>query len=820
MILLNFDHMLFADSEVTGIQFGIWLQQRSPYIVKSDIVIPEGLVLQIESGVVVKFTGNYQISVKGALIANADKAKPIVFTSIFDSKFGEAIINHNSTPRSADWKGIEFFDSCDAYVTVLNHCIIRYSNWAIRCSKSFPILSNIKITETDNHILKLNDQDYPFEPGQIISPLPQENRPLIKPLPEPVEETDLAKMKRLWEQRKQKLEQERLRALQDSVRKANKLKPILTKTGRLYIERRLFDHFDIQNIKDLISFMPGFLNLATIWTGSQLSSRGIPLSLANNRVLYQVEGIPFYEPVAKTSYLEFIPLDAIDQIVIDRGIMLSPFNHHGIIGTVNFIPRYENSTFFNKTRIELGEFGTKKLSTFLALNRDSTFVNLSTNFMNSSGYWETFPQKTEGLNFRQKYASDRYNFCMFLKHTSFNLFTSYFENDQFQLGLIPQFQTASPINRNGFVFSLSKAVKINPRVTSRIIGNYVRVIERSEVDLLDTSKVNQLTIGDHFLSKGNLLSIAILTQYKQPHYQATAGIAISRYFVEPLFRFTDDNGKFIDNDSMVTVSSMLDYENAGFVEFGYNFSPFIGFVGKTEVNFTNSSIRPDISFDAKIIYNPFLPVDSYLKYSVAARSAALIEKRIYLPDFFMGNLDLKSERFEQWEWCTDFHLTPDLSCGLTLYYLKNKNLIQLNPDYHFINSSKALMTTGYEFMFQGKMTKNIFFLSNIAHHQAKSSVWFYPRWKMNGLFRIHWFREFSTITTFQYISQFDKEQNLGSYYLLGMSLAYQLFPKMKIAVNSVDLLDQCPKNPEYIRNEMPAIPAGPGRSFYFSISIE
>ncbi|UCE04920.1 MAG: TonB-dependent receptor [bacterium] len=820
VISLNYNIRLYAYSEVAGIQSGVWSLNNSPYVVKSDILIPKGLILKIEEGVVVKFAGNYRIIVSGGLIAKGKKTNPIIFTSVFDNEFGKIAFKQIRIPKLSEWKGIEFSDDCDDYLTILDHCIVRYSQWGIRCSNSYPLLTNLMLIHNENRFLQINNLDYPFEPGEIINPISHETRPSISPLPEPIQETDLERVKRIMERQRLKIEQQRLKALQDSIRKVNKIEPIFSKTGRITIEREIFDQFNVQSINELIGYFPGFLNFATIWTGSQMTSRGITPTLSNNRLLFLINGVPFYEPVAKTSYLEFIPLDAIEKIEVDRGIKPSRFNHHGVIGSVNFLPRYCASGLVNKSKIELGGFGTKKLTTFLGFQHDSTFINLSMNFLNNPGYWKTLSQGEMGLDFRQKYASDRYNFFMFVKHSSMSVFTSYFEHDQFQLGLVPQLQYTGPTQRRGLVFSLSKEIKINPQISTKIVGNCVKNYERSEL-ATPGSVGYQLSSDENYIrSQGNLISIAVLSQYRQPRYLAMAGITVSRFMVESLFEVNNREDGFTQNENWRIPSEVLNYENLGFVEIGYNLSPFIGFNGKTYISFANLSSQPDFSMDARIIYKPFLPFDTYLRYTRAMRTATSIEKSIYLPDLFYGTTELKNEKFEQWEWSTDFHIKRDLTFGFIVYHVKSTNLIQLNPDYYFTNSDTIFRTTGFESLLQGKINNKIFLLTNVARNHRKYSGWFYPKFKINGLAKIHWLGNFSTITTFQYLGQLSSINKLGPYYLVHLSLVYQLLHKIQISLNGFDLLNQCPENPEYIRGEIPTIPIGPGRSFYLTMKIE
>ena len=817
---LLFNVELYAQTEVGDIQSGTWSLGKSPYIVTSEIVIPQGLVLKIQPGVVIKFAGNYRIAVSGGLIAQGDKKRPVVFTSIFDTTSGKIIVSNKKIPGAGDWKGIEFLDECDDYTTVMDHCIIRYSNWGIHCYDVYPLLINITFAATEQRSLMINNTEYPFETGQRISPITPGTRPVIAPLPEPVQQTDLDKVKRALEQQQLKLEQIRLKALQDSIRLANKVKPVFTNSGKITLENRVFDQLNIHSMNELISYLPGFLNIATIWTGSQLTSRGVPPNLSNNRLLFKFDDTPFYEPIAKTSYLNFIPLDGIEAVEIDRGIALSRFNHHGIAGSVNIIPQHKTPGFVNKSRVELGTFGTKKLSGFLGLNRDSTLLNLSMNFMNNSGYWRTFSPGESSPGFRQKYANDLYNLSLFLKYTASDLFVSYFENDQFQLGLVPQFQYTNPIKRRGLVLSMSHTLKINPRLHGKIVTNYVDTYERSAINNFVLPGSLEPGGADYFLSKGNLFSFSILSQYKKPRYLVTAGVTFSRFFVSPLFEIKNSRGEIIQNENWTTVAKIVKYENTGFVRIGYNITPFWGIDGKTTVHFADSYREPDFSVAAKIIYNPFLPVDSYLKYSFASRSATLIERYVHFPGLVYGNTDLKSEKFAELEWCTDIHPKQDLKFGFALYHSKNTDVIELTPEYYFENDNHTYQATGCEVILQGKIFNRSFLLTNVSYDHFKSSRWRYPQFRINGLANIHWFRNFSTITAIQYLSEFETGTKFGPYYLANLFLVYQLLPRIKISLKCFDLLDQHPGNPEYIRGEMAAIPAGPGRCFFISTTIE
>ncbi|MDZ7332802.1 MAG: hypothetical protein ONB13_05845 [candidate division KSB1 bacterium] len=170
---------------MAGFQFGIWNSKNSPYLVVDDIIVPKGLVLKIEPGVVVQFAGQYQIIVEGSLIAKGSEARPIIFTSLHDPQLANPSLGSFRSARPSDWRGIEFRDSCDDYLTALDHCIIRFSEWGIRCVESYPLLTNLILQHNEHLTLTINGQDVPYLPGRGISPISSQTKPRIAPLPEP-----------------------------------------------------------------------------------------------------------------------------------------------------------------------------------------------------------------------------------------------------------------------------------------------------------------------------------------------------------------------------------------------------------------------------------------------------------------------------------------------------------------------------------------------------------------------------------------------------------------------------------------------------------
>ena len=89
------------DISVSGYVEGTWLSD-STYIVTGDVFVDYSDTLTIEPGVVVKFNGNYVLSVRGSLFANGAEGDSIIFepydmTSAYDGMWKGIKLEHSSS---------------------------------------------------------------------------------------------------------------------------------------------------------------------------------------------------------------------------------------------------------------------------------------------------------------------------------------------------------------------------------------------------------------------------------------------------------------------------------------------------------------------------------------------------------------------------------------------------------------------------------------------------------------------------------------------------------------------------------------------------
>jgi hypothetical protein len=98
-----------ADTKVSGLQSGVWQNKDNVYVLEGEVTIPKGLLLTIESGVIVKSNGDYGIIVDGDLAVSGSVEGPVCFTSFADDRTGGDTNKDGieSGPTPLDWRGIK-----------------------------------------------------------------------------------------------------------------------------------------------------------------------------------------------------------------------------------------------------------------------------------------------------------------------------------------------------------------------------------------------------------------------------------------------------------------------------------------------------------------------------------------------------------------------------------------------------------------------------------------------------------------------------------------------------------------------------------------
>ena len=145
IILLTLTVFGFSQTNVSGPYFSNtnWTLSGSPYNVVGDVQIPADITLTIDAGVEINFAGNYEILIKGSIIANGNLNNPINF---IEQNEGKAMLMFKETNLSnSQLTYINFTGEKDAIqladesehnqADIKNTGILTISNVNLSCTK-------------------------------------------------------------------------------------------------------------------------------------------------------------------------------------------------------------------------------------------------------------------------------------------------------------------------------------------------------------------------------------------------------------------------------------------------------------------------------------------------------------------------------------------------------------------------------------------------------------------------------------------------------------------------------------------------------------
>ncbi|MEQ9410332.1 MAG: right-handed parallel beta-helix repeat-containing protein [Fuerstiella sp.] len=102
---------------------------RDTYLVSHSISVPAGQQLALQPGTEIRFLSGQSVEVFGQLLAQADAANEILFTSA------------SATPAAGDWAGISFRGESSEPQTVLEHVTVEYAATGIQMAgQGLPVL--------------------------------------------------------------------------------------------------------------------------------------------------------------------------------------------------------------------------------------------------------------------------------------------------------------------------------------------------------------------------------------------------------------------------------------------------------------------------------------------------------------------------------------------------------------------------------------------------------------------------------------------------------------------------------------------------------
>lgn len=138
-------------------------ESGSPYVIEQEALVPSGKSLRIDPGAVLMFKPFTGLRVEGEIVAEGTDDRPVVFTSIHDTAYGEPT---GQLPNAFDWNGIHLTPSCTR--ADLDHVVVKYTVYGIKSQTANVHIRNAVFTQngqfhfTVNNKIQLVQDEIPY----------------------------------------------------------------------------------------------------------------------------------------------------------------------------------------------------------------------------------------------------------------------------------------------------------------------------------------------------------------------------------------------------------------------------------------------------------------------------------------------------------------------------------------------------------------------------------------------------------------------------------------------------------------------------------
>jgi len=175
------NNVTFVDSYINGATLTAYsndldslalLSSDVPYIIQTDLNVPQAEILTIGPGVNLKLARNASLHVSGVLQAVGSESQPIVFTSDKDdSALGDSNNDaQRSSPNAGDWGCVFFADASDDTRCTMSWVALRHGGrdglqfssriGGIRLDNASPVLEHIAFEDCEVNAVEIPEGDW------------------------------------------------------------------------------------------------------------------------------------------------------------------------------------------------------------------------------------------------------------------------------------------------------------------------------------------------------------------------------------------------------------------------------------------------------------------------------------------------------------------------------------------------------------------------------------------------------------------------------------------------------------------------------------
>ncbi|OUR98717.1 hypothetical protein A9Q84_04705 [Halobacteriovorax marinus] len=573
---------------------------------------------------------------------------------------------------------------------------------------------------------------------------------------------------------------------------------IVTRYSRFDLEK-----LGARSIKDMLNLVPGVTALEGQIGTSPIMIRG-SVEGFNQKVLFLIDGVPYWLPTHTDIPLNGVPFEAIDYIEVIRGPGSVLHGTNASAGVINVVTRTDNIGTLYASK---GEYARDKASVYYNKKFKDGSLSISSEIQTDDGV----NQSVEGLktapatfsnqnlptngfyrkseNFKSVHAK--------IKYKDTKVIINVFESDTSGFASADTVISKASWIKKGYLIHVDQKLDFFKKVKFNVFGDYNNYFHELPVanDLGGTSGVIYKMSNegkDNYRLRGgarahitpiDTLSILVGSEYER--------------------RSWGDYGKYDQTSDTLLLSIIGDgqsYELSHYGQIDFSLSKYWKFLlGLRYVDY--SLAKAEKTPRAGVVYKINKNQSLKLLYSVGYNSPSPIQTDINVPGIVIGKKGLLPEKNGMLDLAYTYtdernHFMFDL------YYLKTENVITrvtgANEATYF--NSGQFERQGFEVEYQRKYDK-LFLLSNLSFHRQghkamdkDASAFYVPRFTFNTGLTYRFFEKHSLGGSFRYIS---KRAQVYSQELLDIQYAYTK-SNFSIFGKIANLLGQKAKDPDVL----------------------
>ncbi len=535
------------------------------------------------------------------------------------------------------------------------------------------------------------------------------------------------------------------------------LKDIPTETNVL--NEKDLKNSGAQTVADAIRWIPGISISGGAAYGSSRRFTALIRGLPSHYSLVLVDGERVKgEHIHTGINLNLIPVSMVEQIEVIKGPSSSLYGSEAMGGIINIISKPIPSELFLETEYAYSSFNTHNANLSFGHKPGKAGYLLSSRMSSTDGFQGNWYNQSNFLGKFQYDINPKNALNINLKHYNINYLKGSNVNDN-ETDIITSWKTVLPQKsylKTTLAYSqFNGSRKDATNITSNFNVQYVLPINHQ----------HQITAGGECRSED-------FRRVATPHENET----IFNLFIQDEWELT----RIISS----VISVRTDF---------------------------HENIQPVISPGASVMFKPLLSMRIRASVSRGFRAPSLQDKYEY--HFFHktyyrdGNPELKPEYSTSYSCGVEQDLTPDISCRVSLFQNKFKDLIAVVPtgvyedtlEIHRKENINSAQSNGLEFEIKYR-SGNFYAGTGYSFIQAEdnqeSALSYNPAHTIH--FRCHYFAEQIQLTTMlsvenarerKYKDKQGHEQNLGDYTLVNLNITKQLFKKTEAFFSIGNILD-------------------------------